>query len=129
MYTRLAILFRVLIVVTCCSFGQIARADVVLMMAEEPGCVWCARWNAEIGPAYPKTGEGRAAPLRRVDISQPLPEDITLARRVNFTPTFILLDEGQELGRLEGYAGDLFFWGLLDALFDAHDIAYDNPDE
>ena len=31
-----------------------------LVMVEEPGCPWCARWTAEIGPIYPKTAEGRA---------------------------------------------------------------------
>ena len=24
-----------------------------LVMVEEHGCPWCARWNAEIGPVYP----------------------------------------------------------------------------
>lgn len=128
MYKRLAILFRALIVATCIGSPQITRADVVLMMAEEPGCIWCARWNDEVGHIYPKTGEGRAAPLRRVDISQPLPDDIALARRVNFTPTFILLDDGAELGRLEGYPGDDFFWGLLGQLMDQHGVAYDKPE-
>jgi hypothetical protein len=128
MYNRLAIFIRATIVAACLAGPQTARADIALMMAEEPGCVWCARWNAEIAPIYPKTGEGRAAPLRRVDISQPLPADIELARRVNFTPTFILLDDGTELGRLEGYPGDAFFWGLLGQLFDNHGIVFDAPE-
>jgi hypothetical protein len=88
-------------------------ADTELLMAEEPGCIWCARWNTEIGPIYPKTGEGAAAPLRRVDITEPKPDDITLARAVNFTPTFILLVNGTEVARIEGYPGEDFFWGLL----------------
>ena len=66
-----------------------ARAQTVLMMAEEPGCIWCAAWNRDIGPVYDKTGEGAAAPLRRVDITDPIPDDITLARAINFTPTFV----------------------------------------
>lgn len=128
MYYRLTILIRALIVATCFGGAAPLRADIALMMAEEPGCVWCARWNAEIGPIYPKTGEGRAAPLRRVDISQPLPADITLDRRVNFTPTFILLDDGTELGRLEGYPGDEFFWVLIGRLFEENGVAFDAPE-
>ena len=38
-----------------------SRADPVLVMAEEPGCMWCAAWNRDIGPIYGKTGEGAAA--------------------------------------------------------------------
>ena len=30
-------------------------AETRLIMAEEEGCVWCARWNEEIAPIYPKT--------------------------------------------------------------------------
>lgn len=93
----------------------VPAAAAELVMVEEPGCVWCARWNAEIGPAYPKTTEGRFAPLRRVDIRD-LPPDLTVARRVRFTPTFLLVENGQELARLEGYPGDQFFWPLLAGL-------------
>jgi thioredoxin-related protein len=38
------------------------------------------------------------------------------ARPVNFTPTFILMDDGQELGRIEGYPGENFFWAVLEKL-------------
>lgn len=36
-----------------------------------------------------------------------------LARRVTFTPTFVLLVNGTERNRIEGYPGEDFFWGLL----------------
>lgn len=100
-------------------------AETTLMMAEEPGCIYCARWNAQIAPIYPKTGEGAAAPLRRVDITAPLPDDITLARRINFTPTFVLLVDGAEVSRLEGYPGEDFFWGLLGEMLKREGIAFD----
>lgn len=87
-------------------------AAVELVMVEEPGCMWCARWNDEIAPAYEKTAEGRFAPLRRVDI-RTLPGKLSLDRRVAFTPTFLLMAEGRELARLEGYPGEHFFWPLL----------------
>ena len=60
-----------------------ALSSTELLMAEEPGCIWCARWNSQIGPIYPKTGEGAAAPLQRVDITGPVPDGITLKRPVN----------------------------------------------
>ncbi len=47
-------------------------AEVRLMMVEELGCPWCERWKAEIGPIYPKTAEGRIAPLFKVMIHDPL---------------------------------------------------------
>ncbi len=83
-----------------------------LVMVEQPGCGWCAAWEWEISAIYPKTPEGRAAPLRRIDLRDQ-PNDLTLARKVLFTPTFVLVENGVELGRIEGYPGEDFFRGLL----------------
>jgi hypothetical protein len=90
-----------------------ATADTVLVMVEEKGCIWCARWNEEISEIYPKTEEGAAAPLRRIDIHAKRPDDIVFARALSFTPTFVLVVDGQEASRIEGYPGEDFFWGLL----------------
>lgn len=90
-----------------------------LVMFEREGCSYCLRWHEEIGPAYPRTAEGAAAPLRRIDIAAPLPDGITLTGRPPvFTPTFVLMREGVEVARIEGYAGDEFFWVLLDGMLD-----------
>lgn len=94
---------------------QPARAAELLMF-EQAGCPWCERWHAEVGIAYPKTAEGRRAPLRRLDISQSRRADVVLAGPVTASPTFVLVDNGQEVGRITGYPGADFFWGLLDQL-------------
>ncbi|MGY3438539.1 MULTISPECIES: hypothetical protein [unclassified Marinovum] len=98
--------------------ATVARAEMTLVMVEEPGCVWCAKWNAEVGPIYPKTAEGEAAPLTRIDIREPTPENMVFDRKLVFTPTFVLLVDGEETGRIEGYPGEAFFWGLLGKLID-----------
>ena len=107
-------LLRPFLLVLCLiALPLAARAETVLMMAEKEGCFWCIRWHDEVGPIYPKTDEGRAAPLLRHDLAEPLPDGIELKSRVRFTPTFILLEDGHEVARIEGYPGDMFFWGLL----------------
>ena len=68
-----------------------ALAGSELIMVEEHGCFWCERWNREIADIYPKTAEGKAAPLRRVDMHQPWPSDLEFAREPFYTPTFILM--------------------------------------
>ena len=98
-----------------------ARADLALLMVEAPGCVWCARWNAEIGPAYPNTAEGRRAPLRRVDLSEGWPEDLVSVAPERVTPTFILVDGATEVARLRGYPGADFFWPLLGEMLEKVD--------
>jgi hypothetical protein len=101
--------------------AQTAVADLTLVMVEEKGCMWCAKWNEEISHKYPKTPEGQAAPLRRHDIRAPTPDDLTFSRRLTFTPTFVLVLDGQEVSRIEGYPGEDFFWGLLGAMIDTVD--------
>ena len=104
------------------SSAVFTAADTILVMVEEKGCVWCARWNDEIAHIYPKTTEGQAAPLRRMDIQAARPADLTFSRSLNFTPTFVLMVEGQEVSRIEGYPGEDFFWGLLEQMLSDADI-------
>jgi len=91
--------------------GRAGAAELVML--ESPGCAWCQRWNREIAPIYPLTEEGKRAPLRRVDVTGPWPADLAAIPRDRFTPTFIVVAEGAEVGRLRGYPGDDFFWPLL----------------
>jgi len=116
---------RVLAFLIALIAAPVAAQDVRLLMADEPGCVWCARWTSELGDIYPKTPEGRAAPLIRRDIHDPLPEGVTLARNLQYTPTFVLLVDGKETGRIEGYPGEDFFWGLLGMMIEQADIPLD----
>jgi hypothetical protein len=96
----------------------VAAAELELLMFEQPGCVYCAQWNAEIAPQYPLTDEGKAAPLRRLQLREDLPEDLTLTSPPVFTPTFVLVSDGQEEGRIAGYPGADFFWPLLADMID-----------
>jgi hypothetical protein len=84
-----------------------------LVMFESAGCVWCEAWDEEIGGVYPLTAEARIAPLRRVDHDEEPPEDLSGIRPVIYTPTFVLIENGREVGRILGYPGEEHFWGLL----------------
>lgn len=84
-----------------------------LVMFEAANCVWCAAWDRDIGAIYPKTDEARIAPLRRVDIDGPRPADLSGIRGVVYTPTFVIVEDGKEIGRILGYPGEAHFWGLL----------------
>ena len=95
------------------GLAQTGMADTRLIMVEEPGCAYCAAWLDEIGPVYPNTDEGRFAPLLRADLSDGPPAGVSYARKVVYTPTFVLIDDGKEIARLEGYPGENFFWPML----------------
>ena len=90
-----------------------AASAAELVMFTRDGCPWCARFEREVGPIYPKTTEGRLAPLRRVEVSAGGTVMSGLSEPVVAAPTFVLFDEGREVGRITGYLGDDAFWGLL----------------
>ena len=87
-----------------------------LLMFEQDGCYWCEIWDDEISEIYPKTLEGSVAPLQRIDIHSTLSTEITLKSSPQFTPTFIIVNNNIEVGRIEGYPGEDFFWGLIDKI-------------
>ncbi len=105
-------LFSVLLLLLS-AHAALPAAAAELIMFEEPGCVWCHRWHAEIGTGYPNSEEGMVAPLRRVDLRDGVPSDVKVERVVTMTPTFVLVDGGQERGRIVGYPGAHFFYPML----------------
>lgn len=94
----------------------VADAHVRLLMLDQAYCEWCDQWDAEVGVVYGRTAEGRQAPLLRTSIFDPLPAGVVLERKARYTPTFVLLDDGTEVGRIEGYPGEDFFYGMLQRL-------------
>lgn len=88
-------------------------SPVVLLLVEDRGCPYCARWDREVGPAYARSAEGRFAPLVRRFRGAP---DVGFLDGVVFSPTFVVLKEGKEIGRIVGYAGPDFFWSELSTL-------------
>jgi hypothetical protein len=89
-----------------------------LVMFRRVGCPWCAAWDREIGPIYAKTDLGRRAPLRMVQLDQGGDPALRIRAPILYTPTFVLAEGGQEVGRIEGYPGEAFFWGLLEQLLE-----------
>lgn len=111
MRSLLTFLFAILLV----PFSAAWAGESVLLMVHSPGCGACAKWEREIGAIYDRTAEAARFPLRRLNIAA--------ARRTTspalkappyFTPTFILVEDGREVGRILGYRDELSFWGLLD---------------
>ena len=92
-----------------------ARAAELLMF-ESRGCVYCLRWDRAVGAIYDKTEEAKTLPLRRIDIDTQTADDVKLKSPVRYTPTFVVVDNGREVGRIEGFNSDDQFWGLLDQL-------------
>ena len=88
-------------------------------LCPRPRLLLLPRVRFEIAPVYAKTPEGRVAPLKPVQIRSRDLDAFKLTRPVRYTPTFILVERGSEIGRIEGYPGDEFFWVRLARLFES----------
>ena len=111
---RIKNLFRQFLVFVLSIFPALVVAAELLMVRED-NCPWCVVWDEEIGPIYPKTPEGKFAPLMHVDLGESI-DDTRILKSVIYTPTFILIENGVEIARLEGYPGEDFFWTLLEEM-------------
>lgn len=104
-----------LIIVLSLGPSKQARA-AELVIFESTACEWCEIWQDEVGEFYDKTSEAEIVPLRRVDIDDDRPDDLKHVNGIVYTPTFIIMKEGQEVGRIIGYPGEDFFWQLLNEI-------------
>jgi len=92
-----------------------------LLVVERSNCPYCKIFDSEVANGYDKTEIGERAPLRRYNISDAWPDDLENVRVEKLTPSFILVHEGKEVGRLRGYPGKEEFWQLLNMLMEKHD--------
>ena len=88
-------------------------ASAVLLLIEDRGCPYCARWDRDVRQGYLNSEEGRFAPLVRRFRGSP---DVAFVANVIYSPTFVVLANGREVGRIVGYQGPDFFWGDLNPL-------------
>lgn len=100
------------------SLAFSANAETRLLMFEERGCPYCDQWHSEVGKVYNKTAEGKRAPVIIIDLGAELPPGVTIGVEPYYTPTFVLVDDGKEVGRIEGYPGESFFYGILEQMLD-----------
>ena len=98
--------------------GSALRSAVAaeLIMINSPICEWCDTWEDEVGVVYARTEQGRKVPLRRIDIDDAPTSALRMERPVTFTPTFLIVDDTREVGRITGYPGESHFWYFLDEL-------------
>lgn len=103
------------------TFAATRTHAAELVMFEQAGCPWCEAFDRDIGAIYNKTDESARAPLRRLNIAQALPPDLSFIAVERLTPLFVLVDKGREIGRIRGYGGPEAFWTQLFMLMEKLD--------
>ena len=76
-------------------------------------CVFCKAWERDVGRLYGDTEYAKRAPLFKIDIKLFSKHFTNVTPKVSGTPTFILMNGNNEVGRIVGYQNrDIFFWAL-----------------
>ncbi len=109
---RVALFASILVIAATGGLSPAQAAELV--MFESTACPWCEAWHEEVGVIYDKTPESKILPLRRVDVDDDeRPEDLNYIGPIIYTPTFVVVEGGEIIGRILGYPGEAFFWQLL----------------
>ena len=94
-------------------FAENVRTGNQLLMITSVSCPWCEAFDEEVGSGYALTDESALFPLQRVDYYQSLPLDFQHIAPATLTPTFVIIQNGSEIGRIVGYPGaELFWWRM-----------------
>lgn len=101
-----------LLVLSTVSFADAAE----LVMVDLFSCGYCAKFRREVAPGYDRTAAGKLAPLRRINPLKGWPSDLAEITPARYTPVFILVDHGREVGRFAGYSTPDGFWAQLKPL-------------
>ena len=108
--------FRVLAlgaVLIFAAFPHIALASTRLVMVTSDHCPYCQAWERDVGVLYDKSPYVLSLPLTRVDIGSVMPEGVIVQSPVLGTPTFLIIQNGQEIDRQRGYDDEEMFWWWL----------------
>ncbi len=87
-----------------------------ILVVEAEGCLYCPVFRRDVLPAYQATPRAKVVPLRFADVGAVEAGSLVLAGSIDSVPTVLVLKSGQEVGRLEGYAGRENFFRSIEGL-------------
>lgn len=84
--------------------------NVELLVFEHADCQFCRVFRNDVLPRYRENGQAARAPVRFVSIEHTDTRGLNLHAGIHMVPTFVLMQDGQEVGRIVGYwAPENFF--------------------
>ena len=91
--------------------GTTTRAEVVVF--EIGGCKYCTAFRDNLGARYLASTTNAVAPMRYVDVGRLEPGAFQLQSEITTVPTIVLLQDGREIDRVEGYPLSEMLFGMV----------------
>lgn len=93
-----------------------APVAMELVVLEAPGCTYCGLFRRDVLPSYEASDRAKEMPIRFVDINDEAADALGLDGPIDVVPTFVVLKNNHEVGRIPGYTGPEFFFHTINSL-------------
>lgn len=84
--------------------------NMELVVMEAPGCIYCTLFRRDVLPSYAASPQAKDVPIRFVDLNDEAANDLGLDGPIDVVPTFLVMKNNREVGRIPGYMGPEFFF-------------------
>jgi thioredoxin-related protein len=93
---------------------QLGNLQLVVMEAD--GCIYCDIFRRDVLPSYETSERGKDMPVRFVDVNDIDKTGIELQSPIDILPTFVIVKDHREIGRIPGYMGPEDFFHSINYL-------------
>lgn len=90
--------------------------NLQLVVMEAEGCIYCSIFRRDVLPSYEISERGKDMPVRFVDVNDVLKTGIELQSPIDILPTFVIVKDNHEIGRVPGYMGPEDFFHAINYL-------------
>ena len=96
--------------------GALPANSLELVVIEADGCIFCEIFRSDVLPSYEASEQGKQMPASFVDINDMEATHIEFKGAVDIVPTFIVVKNHREVGRISGYVGPENFFHSINYL-------------
>ena len=96
--------------------SALAPSRLEIVVIEEPNCLYCSLFRRDLFPAYAGSPRAREVPMRFLDTRELATSRLSLKSPISVVPTILVLADGEEIGRIPGYATREIFFSSINAL-------------
>ncbi len=96
--------------------ATLPASNLELIVMEAPGCTYCELFRRDVLPSYQASERAKDMPIRFLDINDAIPEALGLDSDIDIVPTFVVIKNHKEVGRIPGYMGPEYFFHSINHL-------------
>lgn len=90
--------------------------NMQLVVMEADGCIYCNIFRRDVLPSYEASERGKDLPVRFIDVNDVETARIELQSPIDILPTFVVIKDNREIGRIPGYMGPEDFFHSINYL-------------